>query len=291
MGIAYRKQNLLDWITQQWVILFGKKINNTDYKWLVGPFGGTNGIGIRFIRHLAEKEHLTIDNERKNKGLIQSIEQLNLSKEELNTLSSDVVEFYQSTANYELKLKVKWNPFFKIFGVLLNVIFSRRIEQLNVPIKSIASSEALTNDIIHLINPTTKEVNRIVWLRAFQTTGQVVYSGVYETCTIPSGKTCIKAIFPLPHGNATVILSPKVGQDGGLILESAGKQIGDSGFYFLLKDSNDQLWAKYIKSFEDKLVVSSENKKIRATQTLTLWNLRVLRFLYEIEKITPHTEV
>jgi len=290
MGIAYRKQNLLDWITQQWVILFGKKINNTDYKWLVGPFGGTNGIGIRFIRHLAEKEHLTIDNERKNKGLIQSIEQLNLSKEELNTLSSDVVEFYQSTANYELKLKVKWNPFFKIFGVLLNVIFSRRIEQLNVPIRSIASSEALTNDIIHLINPTTKEVNRIVWLRAFQTTGQVVYSGVYETCTIPSGKTCIKAIFPLPYGNATVILSPKVGQDGGLILESAGKQIGDSGFYFLLKDSNGQLWAKYIKSFEDKLVVSSENKKIRATQTLTLWNLRVLRFLYEIEKITPHTE-
>ena len=286
MGIAYRKQSLQDWITQQWVILFGQKIYLTEHKWLLGPFGGTNGIGLKFIKHLAEKEHLNIDNEIKDKGLIQSIHQLNLTTDEVHSLSQNVIDFYQNTANYDLDLKVKWNPFFKIFGILLRIIFSKRIEQLNVPIQNLEDSKALTSEVIHLLDSKTNQVKRTIWLRAFKSTGQVVYSGVYEISNIPSGKTCIKAIFPLPNGNATVILSPKVGGNGELILESAGHRFGDSGFYFLLKDSKGQLWAKFIKSFRDKLVVECENEKISAIQTLTLWNLRVLKFEYEIKKTT-----
>jgi len=285
MGIGYRKQSLQDLITQQWVILFGKKIDKTEHKWLLGPFGGTSGIGLKFIKHLAEKEHLIIDNVKKDKGLIQSIDQLNLSQNELNALSQYVVDFYQNTANYDLELKVKWNPFFKVFGILLRILFSKRIEQLNVPIKNIKDSTKLTSEIIHLFDSKTNEIKRTIWFRAFKSTGQVVYSGVYETCTIPSRVTCIKAIFPLPNGNATVILNPKVGENGELILESAGQRIGDSGFYFLLKDSKGQLWTKYIKSFKDRLVVSSEDEKITATQILTLWNLRVLKFEYKINKL------
>ncbi len=286
MGKAHTKQSFQDWITQQWVILFGQKIETSEHKWLLGPFGELNGIGVKFIKQLADKEHLAIDNEKNGKGLIQSIHQLNLQEKEIKVLSQNVIDFYQNTSDYELKLKVKWNPFFKIFGVLLRVIFSKRIEQLNVPIRSIKNSETLTSEIIHLKDPKTNEVKRTIWLRAFQSTGQGVYSGVYETCIIPSGKTCIKAIFPLPNGSATVILTPKVGNNGELILDSAGNRIGDSGFYFLLKDSKGQLWTKYIKSFKDKLVVRSDNENITASQTLTLWNLRVLEFEYLIEKTT-----
>jgi hypothetical protein len=285
MGIAIGKQSLQDWITQQWVILFGQKIDKSEQKWILGPFGELNGIGIKFIKQLAEKEHLTIDNQKNGKGLLQSIDQLNLSKIELDALSQNIIDFYQNTADYELRLKVKWNPLFKVFGLLLRVIFSKRIEQLNVPIRSIQNSEGLTSEIIHLKDLKTNEIKRTIWLRAFKATGQVVYSGVYETCTIPSGKTCIKAIFPLPNGNATVILTPRVGNNGELILESAGNRFGDSGFYFLLKDSKGQLWTKYIKSFKDRLVVRNENENVTATQTLALWNLRVLQFTYEIQKL------
>lgn len=287
MGKAIRKQSFQDWITQQWVIYFGKKIDTTNEKWLLGPFGELNGIGIKFIKQLADKENLTIDNEQNGKGLIQSIHQLNLKEKEIESLSINVIDFYQSTADYELKLKIKWSPFFKIFGLLVRFIFSKRIEQLNVPIRSTENSETLTSEIIHLKDTKTNEVKRTIWLRAYQETRQVVYSGVYETCVIPSGRTCIKAIFPLPNGNATVILTPRVGNNGELILESSGKRIGDSGFYFLLRDSKGQLWTKYIKSFRDKLLVrsESENENITASQTLTLWNLRVLKFEYNIKKI------
>lgn len=280
MGIASTKQNFQDWLTQQWVILFGNKIDEKDYNWLLGPFGSTNGIGLKFIEQLADKEGLTIDKQNKNGGLIQSISQLKLTDNESEALSQNVIHFYENTGSYDLELKVKWNPFFIGIGILLRLIFSKRIEQLNVPIQSIEGSKELTSEIIHLLDSKTNEIKRTIWLRTFRLTSQVVYSGVYETCTIPSGQTCIKAIFPLPNGNATVILNPTVGKNGELILDSSGQRIGDSGFYFLLKDSNGKLWTKFIKSFKDRLVVRSDHEGLSAIQTLTLWNKRVLSFEY-----------
>lgn len=286
MGIAKRNQSFQDWITQQWVILFGERIDNANYQWLLGPFGGTKGIGQKFIEQLAKDECLVIDCLRKNKGLLDSIENLGLTEIEINRLSQDVIDFYQNTSNYDLILRVKWNPFFKIFGTLLKSIFSKRIEQLNVPIENLEDASDLTNEIIKLVDSKTNEVKRTIWLRTFKSTGQVVYSGVYETCSLPNKKICIKAIFPLPNGNATVILIPSIGKNGELILDSSGNRIGDSGFYFLLRDSKGQLWSKFIKSFKDQLIVKSINDRLSAIQTLTLWNLKVLEFQYEIKKIT-----
>ena len=285
MGIAKKNQSIQDWITQQWVILFGERIDNAKHKWLLGPFGGIKGIGFKFIEQLAKDESLVVDGQRINKGLLDTIQNLGLSEIELKRLSPEVIDFYENTSNYDLLLKAKWNPFFKIFGTLIKSIFSKRIEQLNVPIENLEDASGLTNEIIKLVDSRTNEVKRTIWLRTFKSTGQVVYSGVYETCSLPNKQICIKAIFPLPNGNATVILTPSVGKNGELILDSSGQRIGDSGFYFLLRDSKGQLWSKFIKSFKDKLVVTCINERITATQTLTLWNLKVLEFKYEIKKL------
>jgi len=93
MGIASLKQNFQDWVTQQWVILFGKKIIPNENEWLLGPFGKTKGIGIKFIEQLAKNEQLIIDKKQVNKGLLHSINQLNLPEKELNKLSKNVIEF------------------------------------------------------------------------------------------------------------------------------------------------------------------------------------------------------
>lgn len=284
MGIARKNQSIQDWITQQWVILFGQRIDNKNYEWLLGPFGETKGIGKKFVEQLAKDESLVIDSQRINQGLIDSIMNLGLPETELKRLSPNTIDFYENTSNYDLLLKAKWNPFFKIFGSLVKSIFSRRIEQLNVPLENLEDGSGLTNEIIKLVDTKTNEVKRTIWLRTFKSTGQIVYSGVYGTCSLPNKQICIKAIFPLPNGNATVILTPSVGTSGELILDSSGQRIGDSGFYFLLRDSKGQLWSKFIKSFKDKLVVKIVNDRITATQTLTLWNLKVLEFEYEIKK-------
>ncbi len=285
MDIAYPMQKFQDWFTQQWVILWGKKINPKAYPWLMGPFGNLGGIGTDFIKQLSEKENLIIQKNSLSNGLIPSMENLNFSAKEYINLSKEIIHFYEHTTQYNLALNVKWNPIFKLFGILVNRLFSKRINQLNIPTKNTDNAEAVTSEIITLLTPNDNTVKYTFWLRTFAATGQVIYSGIYSTCTLASGKTCIKAVFPLPKGNATVIMTPEVTQNGALILNSSGKNFGDAGFYFLLNDAKGNYWAQYIRSFRDKLIIgTNEKKEIKALQTLSLWNSKVVQFEYGIKE-------
>jgi hypothetical protein len=283
MNLAFTKQKFQDWFTQQWVIFWGRRINPLEHSWLIGPYGELNGIGEDFIYQLAKKESLIVNRNAPDTGLISSLDRLNLPAGSLSVVSAKVIDFYEHTSNYTLKFGVQWNPVFRLFGWLVNLLFSRRINQLNIPISNTRTSEDLSSEIIQLVNPITNICQYTIWLRKFASTGKVVYSGIYGTCTLPSGLTCIKAVFPLPMGNATVILKPCVGQYNELILESSGEKFGDAGFYFLLKDSQGNDWAQYVSSFKDSLVVREVGEGVAATQTLQLWKLRVARFSYEIK--------
>ena len=283
MRFAYPMQKFQDWVTQQWVILHGKKINPEDFPWLIGPFGNLDAIGEDFIHQFAEKENLIIQKDSESKGIIPSMQKLNLTEAEFSNLSKSVIGFYENTDNHNLQFSIHWNPFFKFFGILINKLFSNRINQLNIPTQNIDDSESLKSEIINLIDANTTEIKYTFWFRSIKSSGQVIYSGVYGICTLPSGKTCVKAVFPLPNGNATVLMNPSVGKNGELILDSSGNRFGDAGFYFLLKDSKGEYWSQFISSFRDRLIIGSENDLISAEQTLTLWHLKVLAFKYKIE--------
>lgn len=273
-------QKFQDWFTQQWVIVWGKQIEPSAVPWLMGPLGKPGAVADDFVNQCAEDENLVIERNIALQGLIPSINTLNLS--ESARLSQKVIDFYENTANYDLKISVQWNPVFRVFGKLVNSLFSNRIEQLNIPTSNTENSEQIHSEIITLSDPKSREVKYTVWYRTFKSTGKVLYSGVYSTCMLPSGKICIKAVFPLPNGNATIIMSPSVGQNGELCLNSSGKKFGDPGFYFLLNDSKGNYWSQYIGSFRDQLVVYNHKETISTEQTLTLWHKRVLRFNYEI---------
>ncbi len=282
MNLAYTKQKFQDWFTQQWVIIWGKRITPSEVPWLMGPFGNKGPIADQFITELAQKEGLTINRNASSQGLIPSIKTLNLSDSEQNRLSKQVASFYESTSNYKFSFSVNWNPFFRIFGILVQKLFSTRLKQLNIPTKNIKDSKDVESEIITLTVPESNEVKYTIWFRTFKSTGQVLFAGVYSVCTLDCGKKCVKATFPLPQGNATVIMSPKVGHNGELILSSAGKKFGDPGFYFVLTDSKGNLWSRRHQSFRDKLIVSANDESILTEHTQTLWHLKVLKFTYRI---------
>lgn len=284
MSVPLPKQKFQDWFTQLWVILWGRKIDPDKFPWLIGPFGQVDGIGEKFIEQLTQAENLTIERNTKEKGLLPSIGTLELSQNDLSRLSADVIRFYEKTADYDLRFRVRWNPFFKVFGYLVNRLFSQRINQLNIPTANHRNAKDLTSEIIQLTDPANGEARYVIWLRKFRSTGKVVYSGIYGSCRLPSGMTCIRAQFPLPNGNATVIMKPGVGAKGELILDSSGKRFGDAGFYFLLKDAKGNSRALFHSSFTDQLIVSITKQGLEAVQVLRLWNLQVARFDYLIDK-------
>lgn len=281
MRLAYPVQTFQDWFTQQWVIFWGQRIKPEVVPWLIGPFGNLGSIADDFVDYLAKEENLNVERNNTSHGLISSFKELKLSEQELARISQNIIDFYENTASYKLNLSVQWNPLFKIFGNLVAILFSNRIKQLNIPTKNVAGLNQINSEIITLKDRETGEVKYTIWYRTLST-GQVLYSGVYSTCTLPSGKVCIKAAFPLPRGNATVIMSPSVGANGELHLDSSGEKFGDPGFYFLLHDSKGEFWSQYVGSFQDHLNVYCHEGNIFAEQTLTLWHQRVLQFKYEI---------
>jgi hypothetical protein len=280
-------QKFQDWFTQQWVILGGKKIDPTEYAWLMGPYGNLNGIGKEFIDQLTVEENLVVDKSSMARGLIHSFDMLKLPINDRTRLDPEIIHFYENTTLFDLSFSVRWNPFFKLFGILVNKLFSSRIRQLNIPTLNFKTNEELTSDIITLTDPQTKLVKHTFWLRTIKTSGQIIYSGIYGTCTLPSGKTGIKAVFPLPKGNATVIMIPEVNKRGELILDASGKKFGDAGFYFLLMDAKGNHWSRYLSSFHDNLMVSVNKNQLSARQILKLWNRRVLRFDYKMSLKQP----
>src|SRR5687768_9032276 len=101
MRFAYPMQKIQDWLTQQWVILWGRKIDPEAFSWLIGPFGNLEAINENFIKEFAEKEKLTIKRESEASGLIPSIGNLNLSEAERSNLSRQVIDFYENTGRYD----------------------------------------------------------------------------------------------------------------------------------------------------------------------------------------------
>ncbi len=284
MAFAYPMQKLQDWLSQQWVIIMGRKIDPLEHSWLYGPFGNLEAVREAYIHQLAAKEHLVIEKEFKTKGLLPAIQNLNLSEADLSRVSPEVIDFYENTSNYDLHFTVKWNPFFQVFGFLVIRLFSERLNQLNIPLKNSKTLQSLKSELTVLTDPVSNVPKYTFWTRSIKPAGKTIYTGIYGSTSLPSGQTCVKAIFPLPNGNATVLLSSTAGEKGELILESSGNKFGDAGFYFLLKDSKGKYWSQYIKSFRDRLTVRPEENGLSAEQVITLWHLEVMRFNYIIKK-------
>lgn len=291
MSIAYPFQKVQDWLSQQLTILLGRQFSPTKDDWLNAPFGKIGGIGEQFIEQLANEKDLIIERDKPNKGLLNSIDELNLDKKDYLRLSKKVVDFYTNTSNYDLEFKAKWNLLMIPFGILVKLLFSNRINQLNIPTNNKNKGDLIKSEIIKLIDKKTQEPKYTIWFRTSQQTKKVIYSGVYGTCALPDNSTNVRAVFPLPQGNATVILKPSVGSNGELILNSAGKKYGDAGFYFALKDSKNQYWSQFIQSFQDKLTVFESQNGLKAIQTLKLCGIKVLEFKYEIEKKTIYNNL
>ena len=151
-----------------------------------------------------------------------------------------------------------------------------RLQQLNVPLKPLDTSRGIASEILKL-KRADGSIAYTIWYRVLKATGNVIYSGIYTTCRVPDGRTCIKVVFPLPRGSATVVMSIDVGEGGDLILRSEGDGFGSPGFYFLLRDSKGRHWAQYIKTFREKIhVYVDDDSVLRADHVLTLWGRRVL---------------
>lgn len=290
MWLGERRGHLIDWSTQLWVRSTGRHVDFSEENWLLGPVGTTRGVGRDFFDKWAATEQLTVTRHRSGKGLLSSFAALAGSTFDPSAVDSMIAEFYESTSEFEIDVWSEWNRYFRPFGRMISAIFSRRLEQLNLPLSPMDSSWGMTSEIVQ-VRDRDGEVRASGWVRTSVKTGRVVYAGSYSVAT-PSGfkNPCVKTVFPLPNGNAIVILRPEALPDGSLALVSEGRRFGDPGFYFTARDGKGICAARYVRSFRERIhVFRGVDGSLRTDHFMSLWGRQCLHLHYRLRRMPPRS--
>ncbi len=284
--LGSKRGYLSDWVTQRWVQYTGRSINLSSMPWLAGPIAPTKGISSDYFASLASAERLHLHRPDSAAGVLSDFDKLRGVSFEPSKVHPSVVGFYEETSLYELDVWSEWCGLFRPFGWLLAVLFSRRLQQLNVPLSGLDTSKGITSEILQFIDPATDEVTHTSWFRRLCGSGNVLYAGFYSVCTLPGyTNPCVKVVFPLPNGNAIVIMRTECRPDGSFVVTSAGDGFGEPGFYFTVHGESDTVWARYVRPLRESIhVFPAESGQLRADHVLTFFGATFLRLHYRMRR-------
>ncbi len=281
MWIDNARGHLVDWSTQRWVQATGRRVSLAACPWLDGPIGDPAGIGAGFFNAYAARHCLRSDAGRPC-GLLPDFRALAGRRFDPHAVSPVVAAFYERTSEYEFDAWSHWCGAFRPFGWVLAVIFSRRLQQLNVPLSGLDTSRGMSSDVVPYVDPRGRTLFT-AWTRQLLGTGDVIYAGAYSNCEVPHHDApCVRVVFPLPNGNAIVIMRPEAQADGSLLLVSAGDRFGGPGFYFTVRAGEGHVWARGLRALRETIHVYPSGADVRADHELRLFGATFLRLHYRL---------
>ena len=279
---------LLKWLINVWITLTGKRCTFAQYPWLEGPAGEALLIGDEYYKAYAAAAGLSVVRDPAG-GLVGDfgalIPRADPSREQLLPA---VADFYEHTACYKLEVWSQWYAPYAFFARTLIRALSTKMNQLNIPLQPLETSRGMSNEVLHLVDNTGR-VAHACWLRKSVLTGRVVYSGFYSHVTI-NGAPMVRVVFPLPGGNATVLLRVVVQEDGSVKLLSDGRRIGDSGYYRVQRAGKEAVRVKKIPLKEVIHVFSDSFGDLRTDHIFSFLGAKMLHLHYKILKAPPAKE-
>ncbi len=265
--------------------LFGQRVMRGQFPWLDGPTG-PKLIGAEFHHSLAAGSGLSVRS-GDDLGLLADMSGLGGEGFDSGGLNAAVRDFYEHTSAYHLDVWSQWSPLFWPFGWALMTFVSRRMEQLNFPMYPLETARGMTSEIEQLCDASGRAVYTS-WLRRNRGTERVIYSGFYSIVAPPGHAPCVKTVFPVAGGNATVLLRPELDADGSFRLVSAGRRFGDPGFYRVTERGGGRLRVWYVRGLTEHFhVYPDADGTVRTDHFLRWWGLPMLRLHYHITRKAP----
>lgn len=272
----------LEWTIQRWIRHTGRRLPVDEATWLVGPTGADR-IGAGIYAAYAAASGLEILATETQAGLLHDFELLRGPGFSPESVHPDIRRFYEQTSRYSLDTWSEWRGPLKPFARTLIHFVSRDIEQLNLPISPLDTSYGMSSEVILLLDRRTGTSSYAGWLRRSLATGRVIYAGFYTVERPPrSDAPCVKTVFPLPHGSATVFLRPVNQEDGSFKLISDGKGFGDGGYYRIHASVQGVLHARYVPIKESIHVFLDSRQVLRAHHEFRFGPMSFLTLHYKM---------
>ena len=271
------------WIIHCLVRLFGRSYHRSEIAWLLGPIGGPV-IGDAPYEQVAASEGLTVERNARRGGLVPDFSVLRSDSFDPAQIHPLVRDFYQHTTDYAMDVwSQTYFPTNLGLALLVNTV-SRQVNQLNFPLSPLDTSLGLVSEIISLRRPDGT-VRYTGWFRSLAASkARVLYTGFYMTERAPNESgACVKVVFPMPNGNATVVLRPRAGEGGALFLDSSGQRFGDAGFYRVQVRDGERLQVWHLRTLKELFrVYVDEQGVLRCDHSVRFLGLPVLKLHYKI---------
>ena len=284
-----RFRDLVAWIGCQIIYLliaiFGKRTGFVENPWLAGPLG-SDYIGDSPYEEVAAAEGLKLERNACQGGLIPDFDALRSSSFDPTAIHPAIRDFYEQTAQHRIDV---WpHTYFpaNLALWLLVTTISRKVNQLNFPTNALDMAMGMSSEIV-LLKREDGSVKYTGWLRKIANDKRVLYTGFYMVGVTPNqGDPVVKAVFPMPDGNATVMLRPKVGDHGALLLESDGNAFGDVGFYRVQQNKGTHMRIWRVGSLRENFCVFVDDEGVvRCDHRVRFLGFNVLRLHYRIERM------
>ncbi len=263
--------------------VFGRTVRKVEVPWLIGPIGSDGEIGEGPYHEVAQREGLTIDHHAPDAGLVPDFDVLAGPAFDVARTNSEVRRFYEHTSRYELDVWSETRFPGRLFLWLIVSTVSRSMNQLNFPVFGLETSRGMTSEVLPLRDGSGRIVHT-GWQRRLLGSGRIIYSGFYTTVQPPGWPSrCVKVVFPVPRGSATVLLRPQFDADGRFRLVSTGARFGDPGFYRVLDLDADRLKVRYLKTLREQFeVYPDEHDVLRCDHQVRFLGITMLRLHYRM---------
>ncbi len=271
------------------VILLGRRVALHDRPWLDGPMSEQEIIGDEYYARFAA-EHGYAINQDPSIGLVDDFaEMINPADPNAALASARVADFYEHTARFKMDIWTQWFSIMAPMAKLLIRLVSPQQHQLNIPLDALATSHGMASQIIRLTSPDGK-TKLTCWQRKALKNNQIVFAGFYSHVYIAeTDKHCLRATFPLPGGNVTVLLEAVVQADGSVKMLSNGSRMGESGYYRVRKSKSGFVKVLRLPVHEVIHVFEDAYGILRTDHVFTYFGIKLLHLHYKItESVVGH---
>lgn len=277
--------HLLDHASRAFWRLTGRPVDlNGAEHWLDAPVSSTPRVSTQWISAEAARHAGTLEAGNPTAGLLPSMSALDGPGFTAHQLHPMVRDFYEHTSAWRMEVWSGWSPVFWPAGEAISRLWSQRVEQLALPMRSLDAAHGMDSSITSVRDRDGVHVAS-AWTRTLRESGRTAFSGAYSVRTLPGAAgPSVHVAFPLESGNVQVFLRPSITTGGGLLLDSPRGAFGQDGAYVVVLGSGAGAHAARVPLHETFHVYVDGDGVLRTDHELRLWGASALRLHYRLER-------
>jgi hypothetical protein len=284
--LAHRLLQVIIFQDTEPIQLTGERMRPEDARYVVPYEARTAYIGTEYMQTLAEALQGTFQRNQPDIGLVDTLDALRGPHCDPARIAPPIRDFYEHTVNYRLAIEPEWNPFMQPFFGLFKAYIAQRIGQANLPFDIEEAQRGVVSyiDSIDLDGEQPEHIRTLRgWIRAFETTGEAIYVGVY-TVVRHHDVGYISVGFPLPEGNFSATLLPYNHRGDGLLLTTRDTDDSFTGHYISdIDNDTGALTTLKLPTFHEEIEVYLQDGHLRTDHRFYLGDFRFLTLYYSIE--------